>query len=189
MIEQEVKLAFTHAEAARHAVQAIGGRLVVPRRLLEDRLYDTADGDLRLSGRALRIRRDGAHAGFLTFKGPIHAGPVKAREELETAIGDPELVDQVFRNLGYHPVFASQKFREEYDLPHAHLAIDEAPVGVFIEIEATPSRIEEVTTLLGRTVADYLLDSYVTLWRRKCESLGQPFRNMMFDALPEPSRP
>src|SRR5689334_8152275 len=101
MIEQEVKLAFPHAETARHAVRTAGGRLVVSRRLLEDRLYDTLDSRLRQSGRALRVRRDGERAAFLTFKGPVQPGPVKAREELETAIGDPGLVENVFEHLGY----------------------------------------------------------------------------------------
>jgi len=189
MIEQEVKLAFPHVDAARQAVQATGARLAISRRLLEDRLYDTVQGVVRLSGRALRIRRDGAHGGFLTFKGPVQPGPVKSREELETAVGDPALVDRMFGHLGYFPVFKSQKYREEYDLPHAHLAVDEAPAGVFIEIEATPARIEEVTRLLGRTPADYVLDSYMTLWRRHCEARGVSFSDMVFDSVAESSRP
>jgi predicted adenylyl cyclase CyaB len=189
MIEQEVKLPFPHVDAARQAITATGAVLSISRRLLEDRLYDTAQGFLRLSGRALRIRRDGAQAGFLTFKGPVQPGPVKSREELETAVGDPALVDRVLANLGYFPMFRSQKYREEYDLPHAHLALDEAPAGVFVEIEAAPPRIEEVARLLGRTPADYVLDSYVSLWRRRCEARGVPFGDMVFDSVEESPRP
>jgi adenylate cyclase class 2 len=188
MVEQEVKLSFPHAEAARQAVQAAGARLSVSRRLLEDRLYDTLDGQLRQGGRALRIRRDGDHAGFVTFKGPVQPGPVKSREELETSIGDPRLIEHVFAHLGYYPMFRSQKYREEYDLERAHIAIDEAPVGVFVEIEATPERIEEVARLLGRTPADYMLDSYVTLWRRHCQTSGLAFGDMVFDAAQESTR-
>jgi adenylate cyclase class 2 len=181
MIEQEVKLSFPHIEAARQAVTAAGARLVVSRRLLDDRLYDTVDARLRQSGRALRIRRE-PDRGFVTFKGPVLAGPVKAREELETSVGDPRIADKLLEHLGYHPVFRSQKYREEYALDAAHIAIDEAPVGVFVEIEAAPEEIARVTLLLGRTPRDYQLDSYVTLWRRRCSALGLALTDMLFDA-------
>jgi inorganic triphosphatase YgiF len=66
-LEQEIKLAFESLEAARRAVLTAGGRLVVSRRLLDDRLFDTADERLRRSGSAFRIRRDGDRT-LLTFK-------------------------------------------------------------------------------------------------------------------------
>lgn len=181
MVEQEVKIHFPDAEAARTAVRAAGARLAVPRRLLDDRLYDSPDARLRETGRALRIRRDAERTGFLTFKGPVQPGPVKSREELETSVGDPRLVERVLGHLGYEEMFRSQKYREEYDLDHAHIAVDEAPVGVFVEIEATPAEIERVARLLGKTPDDYVLDSYMTLWRRRCEAGGQAFRDMVFD--------
>jgi len=181
MVEQEVKLSFPDAEAARAAVRAAGAALAVPRRLLDDRLYDSPDARLRQTGRALRVRRDAERTGFLTFKGPVQPGPVKAREELETTVGDPRLVERVLGHLGYQEMFRSQKYREEYDLPDAHIAVDEAPVGVFVEIEATPAEIERVTRLFGKTPADYVLDSYMTLWRRRCDARGLAFGDMVFE--------
>ena len=86
-IEEEVKLVFDDAEAARRAVTTAGGRLVVSRRLIDDRLFDTADGWLRRARLSLRVRRDGADA-YLTFKGAPRPGPVKSREEIETRIDD-----------------------------------------------------------------------------------------------------
>src|SRR6187200_3554716 len=79
-LEQEIKLAFEHIEAARRAVQTAGGRLDISARLLDDQLFDTPDAQLRRAGTGLRIRRDGART-FLTFKGPVQPGPVKSREE------------------------------------------------------------------------------------------------------------
>ncbi len=179
MIEQEVKLRFPHVEAARQAITAAGCRLAQSSRLIEDRLFDTVDAYLRRSGKTVRIRQDG-DTTFITFKGPLQPGIVKSREELETRVGDATVIEGVLRGLGFHQVFKAQKYREEYELDRAHLTIDRAPVGVFVEIEATPERIEEVARLLGRAPADYLLDSYPTLWRHWCETHRLPYGDMVF---------
>lgn len=181
MIEQEVKLSFAHVEAARHAVVTAGGRLLAARRLLDDCLYDTVDAVLRRSGRALRLRREPERA-WLTFKGPVRPGPVKAREELETLVGDAQILERVLGQLGYHAIFRSQKYREEYELGLARLAVDEAPVGVFVEIEGAPDEIERVAGMLGRTPADYQLDSYLSLWRRQRAARGLQAGDMLFSS-------
>src|SRR5262245_57430716 len=131
MIEQEVKLSFDTIEAARQAVHAAGSRLVVSRRLIDDRLFDTVDSKLGRAGTALRLRRDESRS-FLTFKGPVLPGPVKMRDELETLIGDAATIETVLDRLGFRPVFRSQKYREEYVIGVARLAIDEAPFGIFL---------------------------------------------------------
>lgn len=163
-LEQEVKLEFASVEAARRSIQSTGARLVVSRRLLDDALYDTADQRLRGEGRALRLRRDGAQ-GLLTVKGPVLPGPVKTREEIETTVGDAATADALIRGLGYVSWFHAQKHREEYVIGDARLMLDETPVGVFIEIEATPDEIERVARLLGRSPDDYILASYPRLYR------------------------
>ncbi len=180
-IEEEVKLVFSDAAAARQAVRATGARLVVPRRLLDDTLFDTSDDRLRQAGTALRLRRDGA-SGVLTWKGPARAGPVKAREEIETTVGTPSACEALLRALGYRPRFRGQKYREEYTLDGAAVVIDETPLGVFVEIEAEPAAIARVATALGRSPADYRLESYPTLWRQHCMEQRRPFGDMLFDA-------
>jgi adenylate cyclase, class 2 len=179
MLEQEVKLQFEHAEAARRSIQSTGARLAVSRRLLDDQLYDTAAHHLRQAGAALRVRRDGART-LITFKGAAQPGPVKTREEIETPVGDPAVADALLRSLGFRPRFRSQKFREEYALGAAVVTIDETPIGVFVEIEASPAEIERVAALLGRTPADYRLESYPRLFARWCESHGHPATDMLF---------
>jgi predicted adenylyl cyclase CyaB len=178
-LEQEVKLAFASVDEARRAVEAAGGQLVCPRRLLDDRLLDTADRTLAQTGTALRIRRDGEGVR-LTWKGPIQPGPVKAREELETAAEDAGTLMAICAALGYRSVFRQQKFREEYRLDDVLVTIDETPAGIFIEIEATPEAIAHVAARLGRTPADYLLESYPAIWRRWCASHGRRDADMVF---------
>ena len=163
-LEQEVKLEFESAEAARRSIESTGARLVVSRRLLTDTLYDTTDQRLRTEGRALRLRRDGT-SGLVTVKGPGQPGPVKTREERELTIGDVEEADALIRLLGYVPWFNSQKHREEYILDDARIVVDETRIGVFIEIEGTPDTIERVARLLGRSPDDYILASYPHLYQ------------------------
>jgi adenylate cyclase class 2 len=180
MIEREVKLPFGTLEAARQAVLAAGGRLVVSRRLLDDRLFDTPHRNLRRDGRALRVRRDGSRT-LLTCKGPATPGPVKTREEFETAVADATVLEAILAALGYSQVFRSQKFREEYVAGEsAAIAVDDTPIGVFVEIEGTEAAIAATATSLGRSAADYLLDSYPTLYRAWCQRHQRPPADMLF---------
>ncbi|MCC7009305.1 MAG: class IV adenylate cyclase [Acidobacteria bacterium] len=180
MIEQEVKLSFPHVEAARQAIVEAGGRLVVSRRLVDDRLFDLPDGRLRRRGMTLRTRRDAADA-YLTVKGPVLAGPVKSREELETRVDDVDVLEAALSAIGFVRTFRAQKYREEYALPSARLTIDQVPFGVFVEIEGTPDVIARVAGSLGRTPSDYRLESYPTLWRQWCAAAGRPEDDMLFD--------
>jgi predicted adenylyl cyclase CyaB len=179
LIEEEVKLAFENVEAARRAVLHAGGRLVISRRLLDDRLYDTPAQDLRRAAHALRIRRDGDH-GYLTFKGPPTPGPTKAREEIEVRVENATITESILFSLGYQRTFHSQKYREEYAIGEGHLAIDDAPIGTYVEIEATAPEIARISALLGKTPKDYVLDSYAMLYLNWCEARGIPPTEMTF---------
>jgi adenylate cyclase class 2 len=183
LLEQEVKLAFSNLEAARQAVHTAGGRLVVSRRLLVDTLFASPDGLIPSDGRTLRLRRDGDRA-YVTFKGPALPGPVKIREELETGLGDADTGDRILAALGYRPFFRSEKYREEYALDDVHIAIDDAPIGVFVEIEGTATSIERATRLLGLTPADYRLESYQRLHAEWCRTRGVSQPNMVFAESP-----
>jgi adenylate cyclase class 2 len=181
-IEHEVKLEFESVEAARRSIDATGARLVVSRRLLDDVLFDTAEGHLRQAGTALRVRRDGTRA-CLTFKGRVQPGPVKAREEIETAVGDAEVAEALLRSLGFRRWFRSQKYREEYVLGAAQVTVDDTPIGVFVEIEAPPAEIARVAAQLGRSAAEYCLESYPRLYVRWCERHGLTPGDMTFQEL------
>lgn len=179
MLEQEVKLQFDSVGAARQAVNSAGARLVASRRQLDDRFFDTEDGRLRSAGRALRLRRDGTRA-YLTSKGPVQPGPVKIREEIETAVGDASVAEALLLSLGFERWFRSVKYREEFVTGRARLAIDETPMGVFIEIEADTDEIARVAALLGRTSADYRLESYPSIYRQWCRTRGVAPGDMLF---------
>ena len=129
---------------------------------------------------ALRVRQDGGRS-ILTFKGPVQPAAVKIREEVETSVGDGTLLMRMLGELGFHVWFRYQKYREEFALDDCIIAIDETPVGVFVEIEGGERGIEAAARALGRQPADYVLDSYRGLFVRHCERLGIAPTDMIFD--------
>ena len=179
-LEREIKLRFDSAETARAAVLAAGATPVRARRLQEDCLLDTADDLLRRHRSLLRVRMESGKS-FLTFKGPVQTSIMKLRQELETVIGDGPLLVRILEELGFHVWFRYQKYREEFALDDVIVAVDETPVGVFVEIEGGHRGIAEMARALGRGPADYLLDSYRGLFVRHCEQRGVPPTDMLFD--------
>jgi adenylate cyclase class 2 len=133
------------------------------RRLQHDVYLDTADRQLFAAGTALRVRADGDRA-FLTFKGPVQPGPLKVRQELETAAHSSATLLAILAALGYAPVFRHEKYREEYRADGAVIAIDETPIGTFVEIEGDADAIERLAASLGFAPSDYMTDSYRALF-------------------------
>jgi len=177
-LEREVKLRFDDAASARAAVLAAGATPLRCRRLQEDCLLDTADEALRRRRCVLRIRLESGKS-LITFKGPVQPSLMKVREELETVVADGPVLLHVLEQLGYHVWFRYQKYREEFALEDVIAAIDETPVGTFVEIEGGDRGIAGLAEALGRSPADYLLDSYRRLYSLDCERRGIPPSEMM----------
>jgi adenylate cyclase class 2 len=179
MLEREVKLSFDSPERARAAVIAACATLIRSRRLQHDVLFDTADQQLRQRGCVLRIRfEDGA--GVLTFKGPVAPGSMKVRDEHETKVDDPSALQRVLEGLGYRSWFTYEKFREEYALPDVVAAVDETPVGTFVELEGSEPAILTATQLMGRTPADFILASYRALFLARRPASASSAGDMVF---------
>jgi len=159
MVEREVKLRFDGPEQARAAIRAAGATPLRSRRLQEDVLLDTEDELLRRRRCALRIRTE-AGKSLMTFKGPVQPGTIKIRDEHETVVADGEVLRHVLEELGLHVWFRYEKYREEYAAEDVTIALDETPVGTFVEIEGGEPGIHAMTQALGRSTADFILDSY-----------------------------
>jgi adenylate cyclase, class 2 len=179
MIEREVKLRFESPEAARTAILATDAAPLRCRRLQEDALLDTEDETLRRRGCALRIRTESGKS-LLTLKGPIQPGNMKIREEHETVVGDGAVLQRVFEELGLHVWFRYEKYREEYAAEEVTIALDETPVGTFVELEGHEHGILTVTAALGRSPGDFILDSYRSLFIKHREALGLEGSDMLF---------
>jgi adenylate cyclase class 2 len=179
MLEREIKLQFGTASEARAAILATGATPFRARRLQEDNLLDTADGMLRRRRSILRVRME-CGKSLITFKGPIQPSPMKLRDELETIAGDGSLLVKILEELGFEVWFRYEKYREEFALDDVIIALDETPVGVFVEIEGGERGIATTAEALGRSPADYVLDSYRSLFVRHCEQNGLPVTDMLF---------
>jgi adenylate cyclase, class 2 len=181
MLEREVKLRFPNVDAARDAVRRSGAVPLRGRRLQEDCMLDTRDRALSERHCVLRVRIEPGRT-LLTFKGPLQRSAMKLRDELETEAADSGVLLRVLDELGFRVSFRYQKYREEFTKSDAIVAIDETPVGVFVEIEGTDAGIADMTAALGRTPDDYLVDSYRALYLQHCGERGIAATNMLFTA-------
>jgi adenylate cyclase class 2 len=179
-LEREIKLRFDSVEAARAAVLRAGATPVRGRRLQEDCLLDTTDETLRVRRCVLRVRIESGKS-LLTFKGPVQPSVMKLREEFESVIGNGPLVLSILEELGFRVWFRYQKYREEFALEDVIVAVDETPVGTFVEIEGGDRGIVDMAEALGRGPADYLLDSYRRRYLLDCDARGVPPGDMLFE--------
>ena len=182
MIEREVKLRFDSPDAARAGIIAAGATPLRCRRLQEDALFDFEDESLRRRGCTLRIRTESGKS-LVTFKGPSQPGTMKIREEYETVLSDGAVLQRVFEELGMHVWFRYEKYREEFAAQEVTLAIDETPVGTFVEIEGGEHGILAMAEALGRTPSDFILDSYQSLFIRHRAAAGLEGPHMVFGAM------
>ena len=180
MLEREIKLRFASPEDARAAILAMGATPLRGRRLQEDCLLDTDDELLRRRRCVLRVRME-AGRSLLTFKGPVQPTPMKMREEHETLVADGLIMLLVLEELGFHVWFRYQKYREEFAHGDVVVAVDETPVGTFVEIEGSEQGIFDAAQALSRTPADYVLDSYRGLFVQHCHEHGLPPCDMLFE--------
>jgi adenylate cyclase class 2 len=163
-VEREIKLRTEGAEAARDALVRLRARLVRARHFEDNVLLDDEAGRLRAAGQLLRIRRT-PDGGRLTYKGPrVDSGEVKAREEIEVTVGEPDILQSLLAGLGLRPVFRYQKYRETYAWEGVEIVVDETPVGTFLEIEGPVESIHAAAAALGYRRADYVTDSYAGLF-------------------------
>jgi adenylate cyclase, class 2 len=178
-IEREIKLRFQSPEEARERVLSIGATPLRGRRLQEDCLLDTSDDALYQRRCVLRVRSECGRS-LLTFKGPVQPGPMKLREEHETVAADGNTLLRILEELGLHIWFRYEKYREEFSAEDVVIAIDETPVGTFVEIEGGEAHIQVTASALGKTTADYITDSYRTLFLQHRAAHGLPNGDMVF---------
>ena len=165
-VEQELKIPVEDLEAVRERLSRTGGRRIKPSRREINVLFDTADGEIARTDRALRLRLvDGRW--LLTYKGPpVYHGTIKEREELETGIDSGEVIQAIFRHLGLSPSVRYEKDREVWRVRDLEVALDHTPMGDFVEIEGPAGELDAAARELGLDPGHALKGSYVALWER-----------------------
>ena len=163
-IETEIKIRIADPAKARASLAEMGARRTRERHLEDNLLFDDERRALLSTGSILRLRRTPGLA-VLTLKGPrtIEAG-MKSRPELETTVGDADVLQAMLLGLGLRPAFRYQKYREAWEWEGQEIVVDETPIGDFLEIEGDREGIARAATLLGFSPRDYVADSYVGLF-------------------------
>ena len=156
-IENEVKIPFPDGpDAARKTIEGAGFHLKAARTLESDQLFDR-DGELRRAGDRATV----------TYKGPGRRERHKTREEVEFDVSDPSNFARVLELLGYTPGFRYEKYRTKFEAPGepGEVTIDETPIGVFLELEGPPDWIDKTASRLDLRQAEYLTQSYASLYK------------------------
>lgn len=181
-LEIEVKFLVTDEGAFREKLKAAGAELVRDRLHERNVRFDDKAGTLLKEGKLLRLRQD--DAARLTFKGIAHEdrqSEAKVREELETTVGDFELVKAILGRLGFEPRQVYEKYRETFRLGDVEVVLDELPFGRFVELEGSEVDIREAARRLGLPWEKRILDNYLLLMARAKAHYGLPFDDLTFD--------
>ncbi|HUU82306.1 MAG TPA: class IV adenylate cyclase [Phycisphaerae bacterium] len=186
-LEIEAKLRVESHEPLRRKLAALGTD-IVGRVRETNHILDSADGSLRSSGSALRVRANqpadgGSATATVTFKGPVQPGAVKRREEIEASVDDPVAMLELLRALGFVEVMTYRKRRESYRLDNCRIELDEVPMlGCFVEIEGPDERaIRRVQQRIGLADLEHIPKSYIALLSEHCHRTGRDPRDIDFD--------
>jgi adenylate cyclase class 2 len=183
-LEIEVKLACDDLDRLRNAGFEL--TLQTPRHFEDNWLLDLPDQPLFRQGAALRVRSvDGT--GTVTYKGVVketNESRLKVREEIETAVDEPERMIELFERLGYRRSFRYQKYRTDYwvalDGRELKVVLDETPMGDFIEIEGDESSVLKALDAAGFSANDIIRESYPELQASRCRARGVPLEDLVF---------
>lgn len=179
--ENEVKIAVNKAATTRALLRDKGFQLSARRAHEQNIVLDEPDGQIRASGRLLRVRVVGKKV-TCTFKGVEIPGPHKRREEREFQASDLTECLALFAGLGLTPAWRYEKYRTEFvrEGEPGIIMLDETPIGVFLELEGTSRWIDRTAKELGFSPDAYIFLSYARLQAQWCAEYDKPMCDMVF---------
>ncbi len=180
-IETEVKIRIREAEDFCRSLSVLNPEILSARHLEDNNLLDFSDRRLASSRSLIRVRlEDGKHS--FTYKGPPQPnGIFKTREELETPVGDGTILLQALERIGLVVAFRYQKYRREFLVGGVHVAVDETPIGNYVELEGLEQGILHVAEKLGIARTQFLRSSYYSLYLEYCSERGVTPGFMVFE--------
>jgi adenylate cyclase class 2 len=172
-LEVEVKLKVRNLQRLHRDLLAMGCEKQVARSLERNWTWDFPGQPLRQQGKLLRVRQFAGHC-LLTFKGAAKKSRhFKVREERETAVQDPQTLCVILERLGLEVIFRYEKYRTTYSFRSqrqqhlVNLAVDETPIGNYLEIEGRQADITRVAAHLGFSSKDaFIKESYLALFAK-----------------------
>ncbi len=165
--EIEVKIPAPDLGAVRDRLREAGATLHAALHDETNDLYDDAARTLSGSGRTVRLRRAAGRA-ILTYKGAarFHDG-IKTREEREVEVSDAVEAEAILAGLGLERRFRYEKRREEWSAGGCLVALDETPIGTFVEVEGDPIGIRKLIVQLALDPSEAIPYSYAELYVRR----------------------
>lgn len=161
LVEREYKFRVESLGAVAEKLTEVDAERV-ERSVLERNWLLDRNSRFRDSGRVLRLRLDGSGA-LLTYKGPVrHEEGARVRTEVEVGVSDVEQARALLVALGYEQAGYYEKRRATWMLGSTEIALDETPIGSFVEVEG--ERAGEVVSLLGFDAGEAEERSYVALY-------------------------
>jgi adenylate cyclase, class 2 len=209
MREVEIKLRVADVASLISKLRRLDARSI-GRVLERNDIYDTEDGGFRRRGRLLRLRAEtpaasrfspaGKRRTILTAKAPfdeLSAQPrrpsrYKERLEREVVLDTGRLpshrpwprgvsrLSTSLEGMGLRPSFTYEKYRTMFQLASLHLALDETPVGTFLELEGPAGAIDKAARALGFTPRHYIQATYWDLYAADCRRRSRKPMNMVF---------
>jgi adenylate cyclase class 2 len=184
--EIELKFPVVDVRKLRAAAVELGFALATERTFESNTLYDDPTRDLRARKQILRLRQYGLKC-TVTHKRTSGSGEAdvryKTRIETESEVQDHDALDEIFKQLGYTPVFRYEKFRTEWAAGDGHLVLDETPIGVWAELEGPPEWIDGMLESLNIPTDICITDSYGKLFLRWKEENKSSAENLTFDEI------
>ncbi len=158
--ERELKFKVDDQQALRARLVDLGAERDSSH--FEDNFVFDREGELLDQGCVLRLREDG-HGALLTFKGPpSFEGAVKVRAEFESRVDDATGIRGLLEHLGYRVATRYQKKREEWRVGGIVVAIDNTPIGAYVEFEG--EGVEKLAKRCGFEAGDAESRSYLELY-------------------------
>jgi len=157
MKEIEIKLTYKDRGKIVEKLKEIGA-VFREKYVLEDYYFSLTGTDMSNTNDLLRIRKKGSK-NELTFKGKCESeGNIWKRVELNTDIGDAEVVLEMFKYLKLNNLSTNKSSREFWDMNDVEIVFSDItyPTEIsFIEIEGpTEEKVEMVLKLLDGLVKE-----------------------------------
>lgn len=167
--ELECKVRVESHDAIRERLRDAGatyvGRVCETNRLFDDRDGSLLAADCGVRVRSVRVLEGQGPSASLTYKGPRQAGDLKRREELESAVSDPEAVAAILSQLGFHERVLFEKRRESWRLDACQVELDALPtLDLFVEVEGpTAAAVRTALARIGLADEPGIVESYIAL--------------------------
>lgn len=145
-------------------------------------MFDNADKLMEHTDGRIRLRQQGDKIS-LSYKRPLPSvGNEKKEVELETEVGNFEIMTNILRMMGYAPSTSYEKYTTPLKLKNyddIYIETQKYPFENFLEIEGNKEKIEEAAKQLGFDVKDALIKPVDTLFTEWRLSKGLPFKPHM----------